>query len=97
MGQAKLKGNRDIRVDAAKARALALLPEKLVCDDCSSDVTELHIMDSRGIAGLDLACAGVCPNCKGTVWGFKGDPDVIKEVARTFNETLLSQTVKPLL
>ena len=59
MGQAKNRGSHQQRVEQAKARIDALRPAIIICNDCKSEITDIEVMDTRGIIGVDACFAGV--------------------------------------
>lgn len=77
MGEAKSRGNYEERVAAAKARVEAAKPESLTCAKCSTELTEIQTMDSRGLKGIEAAFSACCTVCGHDTWSLKGDPESI--------------------
>jgi hypothetical protein len=59
MGQAKQRGSQAERVKEAKAKIEALKPATIVCNSCQKDITDIHVMDTRGMTGITAAFAGM--------------------------------------
>jgi hypothetical protein len=76
MGQAKLRGSHAERVELAKARIEALKPTTITCNNCRTGITDIQVMDSRGLAGVRAAYAGMC-QCGHTTFAFQGDPEAV--------------------
>ena len=49
MGQTKPRGSLEQRVAQAQAKIEATRPEKLVCNHCSADVTQINPVSTRGL------------------------------------------------
>jgi uncharacterized protein with PIN domain len=60
MGQAKQRGSTEERAAQAIARIEAIKPKFIVCNNCKEQITDVHVMDSRGMVGIDGAFAGTC-------------------------------------
>jgi hypothetical protein len=60
MGQAKQRGSQQQRIEQAKAEISVMKPEKIVCNNCSTDIFDVEVMDSRGMPGIKAAFAGLC-------------------------------------
>lgn len=73
MGQAKRRGTLDDRIAQAHARIEATRPEKLVCNGCGADVSTIHPVSTRGLAGIDAIWVGQC-DCGQTTFAASGDP-----------------------
>lgn len=86
MGQAKNRGSLEQRIAAAKAKVEALKPEKLICNKCQSDVTDIQTMDTRVMDGIDAAFAGICSNCGETTIAFSGDSEKVANAMLTYEE-----------
>lgn len=87
MGQAKLRGNRDQRVAQAVAKIEATRPEKLVCNSCQADVTEIHPVSTRGLPGVEAIWLGQC-TCGHTTFAASGKPEAVQ----AFFDALSSDT-----
>ena len=80
MGQAKNRGSREQRVAEAKAKIEALKPDSVTCNNCHFDIKELTTLDTKGMAGIDAAFAGICPSCTQTTWAISGDSKAAEEL-----------------
>lgn len=88
MGQAKLRGNRDTRVDEVMKKVEALKPDHIVCNNCQASLTEIVTLDSRGMKGIEAAFAAHCTACNHDTWAIGGDPDAVAALHMTLeNET----------
>lgn len=87
MGQAKQRGSQAVRVEQAKARTEALKPEKIVCNHCQADITEIQPLDSRGMDGITAIFSGSC-NCGHSTLAVLGDPNAAAEVMMAFQEAM---------
>lgn len=74
MGQAKSRGSREQRIEAAVALQEALKPTEMICNECGGSISggDIYMQNTRNMPGVDMACSGVCPQCKSVTWGFKG-------------------------
>lgn len=77
MGQAKLRGTRDQRIAQAVEKMQATRPEKLVCNSCQADVTDVYPVDSRGLRGIESIWMGQC-QCGHTTFAAAGDPAAVQ-------------------
>lgn len=77
MGQARRRGDLDQRIAQAQARIAATRPEKLVCNGCGADVTAIHPVSSRGLAGIEAIWVGQC-DCGQTTFAASGDPSAVQ-------------------
>lgn len=80
MGQAKLRGTRDDRVAKAKQRIETLKPDHIVCNNCQANLTEIDILDTRGITGIEAAFSAHCTTCSNDTFAVKGDPDAVADI-----------------
>lgn len=87
MGQAKLRGSREMRIKQVQERLELLRPDKLTCNNCKTDFTDFEMLDTRGMEGLELACVGTCPKCKDVTWGLKGAPAICRAFADDFMQS----------
>ena len=78
MGQAKLKGTFEQRRAQAIADTRARFPASVKCNNCEADLEEIHAMDVRGMPGLQLAGAAICPACSHTTWVLDGSPEALQ-------------------
>ena len=77
MGQAKRRGTLDDRIAQAHARIEATRPEKLVCNGCGADVSTIHPVSTRGLAGIEAIWVGQC-DCGQTTFAASGDPSAVQ-------------------
>lgn len=77
MGQAKRRGSLEQRVAQAQEKLAATRPEKLVCNSCSADVTDLHPVSTRGLRGIDSIWMGQCA-CGNTTFAASGNPQAVQ-------------------
>lgn len=88
MGQAKQRGSQADRIEQAKAKIEALKPDHLVCNNYQAEVTDIQTMNTRGIAGIDAAFAGICPSCGQSTYAIKGEPDAVANLAGAMEEAM---------
>ena len=77
MGQAKQRGSLEQRVAQAQAKIEATRPEKLVCNHCSADVTQINPVSTRGLRGIDAIWVGQC-DCGQTTFAASGEPKAVE-------------------
>jgi len=77
MGQAKLKGNRELRVAQAIEKMKALKPEYIICNKCQAKLTEIITLDSRNMSGIDAAFSAHCIVCDHDTLAIKGNPEAV--------------------
>ena len=77
MGQAKRRGTLDDRIAQAHPRIEATRPEKLVCNGCGADVSTIHPVSTRGLAGIYAIWVGQC-DCGQTTFAASGDPRAVQ-------------------
>ena len=77
MGQAKLRGTRQQRVEQAHAKIESTRPEKLVCNSCQADVVDIHPVSTRGLSGIDAIWMGQCA-CGYTTFAAAGKPEAVQ-------------------
>jgi hypothetical protein len=82
MGEARRRGTQDQRQASAAAALRAKFPASIKCNECTTDLTAIVPMDTRGMEGLNLVGAAHCPNCQKATWILDGSPDAIAK----FNE-----------
>jgi hypothetical protein len=76
MGQAKNRGSQAERIAQAQAKIAASKPEKLVCNGCGADVTQIHPVDTRGLRGIEAIWVGQC-ECGQTTFAASGEPKAV--------------------
>ena len=72
MGQAKQRGSLAQRVSAAKLRIEVTRPKSITCNDCKAEITDVQVMDTKGMSGIDAAFAGICPKCNSSTYAVRG-------------------------
>lgn len=77
MGQAKNRGTLEQRVAQAQAKIIANKPEKLVCNGCGADVTQINPVSTRGLRGLEAIWVGQC-DCGQTTFAASGEPKAVQ-------------------
>ena len=77
MGQARQRGDIAQRIAQAQARIAATRPEKLICNGCGADVTTIHPVSTRGLAGIEAIWVGQC-DCGQTTFAASGDPKAVQ-------------------
>lgn len=77
MGQAKNRGTLEQRVAQAQAKLVANKPEKLVCNGCGADVTQINPVSTRGLRGLEAIWVGQC-ECGQTTFAASGEPQAVQ-------------------
>lgn len=77
MGQAKNRGTQEQRVAQAQAKLAANKPEKLVCNACGADVTQINPVSTRGLRGLEAIWVGQC-DCGQTTFAASGEPQAVQ-------------------
>ncbi len=77
MGQAKLRGTQAERMAQAQAKLFANKPEKLVCNGCGADVTQINPVSTRGLRGLESIWVGQC-ECGQTTFAASGEPKAVQ-------------------
>lgn len=87
MGQAKQRGSQEGRAKQARERIVALKPSMIVCNSCKNEITEVHIMDTRGMAGIRAVFAGMC-SCGCTTHAMLGDPEAVADLAEAMEATM---------
>ncbi|SIR84832.1 hypothetical protein SAMN05880566_12738 [Janthinobacterium sp. TND4EL3] len=87
MGQAKQRGTQEDRAKQAREKIEALKPSMIVCNSCENEITDIHKMDTRGMAGIRAVFAGIC-GCGCTTHAMLGDPDAVAELAVAMEATM---------
>jgi hypothetical protein len=77
MGQAKQRGTQAERMAQARAKVEATRPEKLICNGCKADVTDIHPVDTRGLRGIEAIWVGQCA-CGQTTFAASGEPNAVE-------------------
>jgi hypothetical protein len=76
MGQAKARGTQAERMAQAQARIAATRPDKLVCNGCGGDVTDIHPVSTRGLQGIEAIWVGQCA-CGQTTFAASGEAKAV--------------------
>lgn len=87
MGQAKKRGTLEQRVADAKERIDALRPKAIICNSCRHEITEMVTLPTHGMKGIEAAFAGICPQCNGSTYAIKGDPQAVEAMMRAISES----------
>lgn len=77
MGQAKQRGSQAERVAQAQAKIEATRPEKLICNSCKAELSELHPVSTRGLRGLQAIWVGQC-SCGQPTFSAVGEPQAVE-------------------
>ena len=85
MGQANLKANRSTRVKEALAKIEALKPDHIVCKNCHAHLTDLVMLDSRQMEGIEAAFAARCELCNQDTWALKAGTITVTDVSTAFD------------
>ncbi|WP_428622190.1 hypothetical protein [Sedimenticola sp.] len=98
-GAGKEKRRREQRIAEARAKKEALKPDSITCNNCKAEITDITVLDTRNMDGVESAFAGICPECKETTWAIGGDPEAVADVmvaleAHSGGEEKLSHQVK---
>jgi len=85
VGQANLKANRSTRVKEALAKIEALKPDHIVCKNCHAHLTDLVMLDSRQMEGIEAAFAARCELCNQDTWALKAGTITVTDVSTAFD------------
>lgn len=88
MGQAKQRGTQADRIARTKAKIEALKPEYIVCNNCQAHINDIHAMDTRGMDGIDVAFAGICPFCGQSTCAVKGTSEAMTDFAIAMDDAM---------
>lgn len=100
MGQAKQRGSQEECAKQAQDRIKVMKPAMIVCNACEAEITDILVMDTRGMPGIQSVFAGMC-SCGNTTHAMLGDPDAVADLVMAVEETngeqgiLGSQLYKP--
>lgn len=75
MGQAKQRGSLEQRIQQAKQKIDPLTPDHIICNNCRTEIKEVHLLGTQGMRGIDAAFAGECPACGQSTYAVKGEPN----------------------
>ena len=81
MGQANIKANRATRLRKALAKIEALKPDHIVCKNCHAHLTDLVMLDSSEMEGIEAAFAARCELCNQDTWALKAGPNTIADAS----------------
>ena len=63
---------------AAQDRVAALRPKAITCNQCKAEITDVQVMDTKGMAGIEAAFAGICPHCDSSTYAVRGRRDAVE-------------------
>lgn len=92
MGQAKQRGSREERAAEAIAKAESRKPKSITCNACQAEITDVQVMDARGMDGIEGAYAGIC-TCGHTTWAMAGHPDAVSRAMIALQETVGGESI----
>jgi uncharacterized protein with PIN domain len=92
MGQAKQRGSKEERAAQALAKVEAIKPKVIVCNNCKTEIIDVHTMDARNIVGIEGAFAGMC-ECGHTTWAVSGHPDAVAGLMESLHETTGGESI----
>ncbi len=81
MGQANTKADRETRIKKALAKIEALKPDHIVCKNCRAHLTDLVMLDSTKMEGIEAAFAARCELCNQETWALKAGTNTITDVS----------------
>jgi hypothetical protein len=87
LGQAKLRGSKELRIAEALAKIEPMKPRSIVCNNCKAELTDIGIMNTKGMRGIDAAFAAHCEACDHNTWAVRGDPNAVAELFAAMEET----------
>ncbi|MDO9316246.1 MAG: hypothetical protein Q7T97_17055 [Burkholderiaceae bacterium] len=73
LGQARIRGSRDIRVAEAITKADRLKPPVIACNSCKIELTEIASLDASGLKGIEAAFGAHCVACDQDTWAVRGE------------------------
>lgn len=77
MGQAKRRGTLEQRIQQAKQKINESVPDRIICNNCKAEISQVQQLDTKGLRGIDAAFAGQCPACEQTTYAVKGQPNSV--------------------
>ena len=87
MGQAKIKGNRELRITKAVEKIEAFKPKYIVCNNCQAKLTEITSMNSRNISGIEIVFAANCTACNHDTFAIRGTPEAVADLSMAMELT----------
>jgi hypothetical protein len=78
LGQAKHRGDRQARVGEAIRLAEASRPPGIVCNACSTALSDVASMDTRNLPGIQLAFHAHCAACDQDTWAVRGETAAVR-------------------
>ena len=81
MGQADKKVDRAARLKKALEKIEALKPDHIVCKNCHAHLTDLVMLDSSQMEGIEAAFAARCELCNQETWTLKAGTNTITDVS----------------
>lgn len=85
MGQAKIRGSKQERIDQAIKFKSDIRPEFLICNECKAEIIEFEELNTKGLYGINAAFAGVC-SCGATTYAISGKQDAVENAAMALQE-----------
>jgi hypothetical protein len=86
MGQARQRGTQAERTESAQARLEAIKPAAIICNKCKARITDVQILDSKGMPGIEAIFAGEC-ECGDTTIAMKGEPAAVVKAMEAFQDS----------
>lgn len=86
MGQAKLRGTKQQRIEAAINNREKMRPREMTCNKCGNITHDIKSMDVRKLEGVDRFFIGRCAVCEESILAMKGDPEVVTELMEYYAE-----------
>lgn len=77
MGQTNTKADRATRLKKALAKIEALKPDHIVCKNCHAHLTDLFMLDSSQMEGIEAAFAARCEICNHETWALKAGANTL--------------------
>ena len=81
VGQENTKADRETRLKKALAKIEALKPDHIVCKNCHAHLTDLVMLDSSQMEGIEAAFAARCELCNHETWALKAGTTAITDVS----------------
>ena len=84
MGEARNRGTRQQRVDAAAQHDAVAAAPQIACNACQAALEAVEQIDASGLRGIELAFRAHCAACDQDTWAVRGEPASV----RAFYEAL---------
>lgn len=85
MGQAKIRGSKQERIEQAIKSKSDLRPEFLVCNECGDHIKDFEELNTKGMLGINVAFAGTCA-CGRATYAISGDKDATVDMLSSLQE-----------